>query len=114
MVVVQLGKDSLALTNYGEDHLGLLVTLIFWLFLLIIGGIYVCDQWRDFSLKSKGFLELFNVGIVELVATPHACLYALLHSVNDLGYKSFYLSDDSLQLVFISLFMHWEHICKLL
>lgn len=52
MVVVELGKDSLALTNYGEDHRGLLVTLIFGLFLLNIGGIHVCDQWRDLSLES--------------------------------------------------------------
>lgn len=44
MVVVQLGKDSLALTNYGEDHLRLLVTLILGLFFLFVSRIDACDQ----------------------------------------------------------------------
>jgi len=114
MVVAQLSKDSLALTNYGEDHGRLLVTLNFGLFSLIVGRVDISDQWREFSLESKGLLELFDVGIVELVAALHACLYALLHSVNNLGYKSFDLGHDSLQLMLISLFMCCEHIGKLL
>lgn len=110
MVVVQLGKDSLALTNYGEDHLRLLVTLILGLFFLFVSRIDACDQRWDLSLESEGLLEFDNVGIVELVTSPHACLYALLHSVDYLGYKSFYLSEDRLQLVFISLFMGCKNI----
>ena len=64
MVVAQLGKDCLALTNYGEDHGRLLVTLNLGLLSLIVGRVDVCDQWREFSLESKGLLELFDVGIV--------------------------------------------------